>query len=46
MMAAYVLRLNLNRGKLVYATRVGADALTAALRIKADKKGRAFVTAA
>ena len=44
MMAAYVLRLDLNRGKLVYATQVGADALTAALRIKVDKKGRAFVT--
>lgn len=44
MMAAYVLRLDLNRGKLVYATRVGADALTAALRIKTDEKGRAFVT--
>ena len=44
MMAAYVLRLDLNRGKLVYATRVGADAMTAALRIKTDEKGRAFVT--
>ncbi|MDE0108230.1 MAG: hypothetical protein OXN96_10485 [Bryobacterales bacterium] len=44
MMAAYVLRLDLNEGKLVYATRVGADAMTAALRIKSDEKGRAFVT--
>ena len=44
MMAAYVLRLDLDGGKLVYATRVGADALTAALRIKTDKDGRAFVT--
>ena len=44
MMAAYVLRLDLNEGKLVYATRVGADAMTAALRIKTDEKGRAFVT--
>ena len=44
MMAAYVLRLDLNRGKLVYATRVGADVLTAALRIKTDKNGSAFVT--
>ena len=43
-MAAYVLRLDLNEGKLVYATRVGADAMTAALRIKTDKEGRAFVT--
>lgn len=43
-MAAYVLRLDLNEGKLVYATRVGADAMTAALRIKSDEKGRAFVT--
>ena len=44
MMAAYVLRLDLDGGKLVYATRVGVDALTAALRIKADENGRAFVT--
>ena len=44
MMAAYVLRLDLNRGKFMYATRVGADALTAALRIKTDKDGHAFVT--
>lgn len=44
MMAAYVLRLDLSEGKLVYATRVGSDAMTAALRIKTDEKGRAFVT--
>ncbi|MYB52149.1 MAG: hypothetical protein F4X77_08115 [Acidobacteriia bacterium] len=44
MMAAYVLRLDLNEGKLVYATRVGSDAMTAALRIKTDEKGHAFVT--
>ena len=44
MMAAYVLRLDLNEGKLVYATRVGSDAMTAALRIKTDEEGRAFVT--
>ena len=44
MMAAYVLRLDLNEGKLVYATRLGSDAMTAALRIKTDEKGRAFVT--
>ena len=44
MMAAYVLRLDLNEGRLVYATRVGSDAMTAALRIKTDEKGRAFVT--
>ena len=28
----------------MYATRIGADALTAALRIKTDEKGSAFVT--
>ena len=39
MMAAYVLRLDLNEGKLVYATRVGSDAMTAALRIKTDEEG-------
>ena len=43
-MAAYVLRVDLNQGRLVYATRVAADALTAALRITTDENGRAFVT--
>lgn len=43
-MSAYVLRLDLNRGRLVYATRVAADAPTAALRIRTDEKGGAFVT--
>ena len=43
-MAAYVLRLDLNEGKIAYATRVGSDAMTAALRIKTDEEGRAFVT--
>lgn len=44
MMAAYVLRLDLDRGKLVYATRVESDAMTAALRIETDEEGRAFMT--
>ena len=43
-MAAYVLRLDLNRGTVVYATRIEADALTAALRIRTDPDGLAFVT--
>lgn len=43
-MAAYVLHLDLDRGQLVYATRVGADAFTAALRIKIDERGCAHVT--
>ncbi len=43
-MAAYVLRLDLDRGRLVYATRVQADALTAALRIEIDEEGCAHVT--
>ncbi len=43
-MAAYVLRLDLNRGKFVYATRIKTGALTAALRIKTDANGLAFVT--
>ena len=43
-MAAYVLRVDLNEGKLVYATRVGSDAMTAALRIETDEEGRALVT--
>ncbi|MDE0103945.1 MAG: hypothetical protein OXN89_16350 [Bryobacterales bacterium] len=43
-MAAYVLRLDLQRGNVAYATRVQAEALTAALRITTDEDGRAFVT--
>ena len=43
-MAAYVLRVDLERGQVVYATRVGADAFTAALRIKIDEQGCAYVT--
>ena len=43
-MAAYVLRLDLDRGRLVYGTRVAADALTAALRITIDEQGCAYVT--
>ncbi|MCY4594980.1 MAG: hypothetical protein OXC19_09300 [Bryobacterales bacterium] len=43
-MAAYVLRLDLDRGRLVYATRVQADGLTAALRIEIDDEGCAHVT--
>ena len=43
-MAAYVLRLDLDRGQLVYATQIAADAFTAALRIKIDEQGCAYVT--
>ncbi len=43
-MAAYVVRLDLSRGRLVYATRVAADAPTVALRIRTADDGRAFVT--
>lgn len=43
-MAAYLLRLDVERGQVVYATRVGADAFTAALRIKIDEQGFAYVT--
>ena len=43
-MAAYVLRLDLERGEFVYATRIETDAMAAALRIKTDASGLAFVT--
>ncbi len=44
LMGAYVLRLDLNRGRIVYATRIQAQAFAAALRIKVDANGFAYVT--
>ena len=44
LMGAYVLRLDPNRGRFVYATRIQGQAFTAALRIKVDADGFASVT--
>jgi len=44
MMSAYVLRLNLKTGKLVYATRIGGADFTAAFRVKVDAQGFAYAT--
>ena len=44
LMGAYVLRLDLDRGRLVYATRIQAHGSTAALRIKVDAGGFAYLT--
>ena len=43
-MAACVLRPDLDRGKFVYATRIEVDAMTVALWIKTDANGLTFVT--
>ena len=42
-MSAYVLRLNLKKGKLVYAACVGGGDFTGAFRIKIDERGFAYV---
>jgi hypothetical protein len=41
--SAYVLRLNVKSGKLLYATRIGGADFTGAFRIKVDLHGSAFV---
>lgn len=43
-MGAYVLRVDLNRKDVVFATRLQGLASTSALRIKVDANGSAFVT--
>src|ERR1039457_3618990 len=43
MMSAYVLRLNLKAGKLVYAARIGGAGFTGAFRIRVDRHGFAYV---
>ena len=40
---AYVLRLNPQTGKLIYATRIGGSNYDEAARIKVDRKGFAYV---
>jgi hypothetical protein len=42
-MSAYVLRLNVKTGKLVYASRIGGSDFTGAFRIKVDQQGSAYV---
>src|SRR5271156_871294 len=42
-MSAYVIRLNLKAGKLIYATRIGGNGFTGAFRIKVDQQGFAYV---
>ncbi len=44
LMGAYVLRLDMQGHRFVYATRIQAQAFTAALRIKVDADGFAYVT--
>ena len=43
-MSAYVLRLDLDHGRLVYATRIETSSAAAALRIRSGENGRVFVT--
>lgn len=44
LMDAYVVRLDPNRKRLVYATRLQGSAFSAALRIQVDSNGFAYVT--